>query len=65
MSNNKLTFSVVWIQADGSAAARKRLAAGSPQPEAVQPLQRRKRHKSLSAYCSLLAFVYNLNKYNV
>ncbi|KAF8715291.1 hypothetical protein AX14_012640 [Amanita brunnescens Koide BX004] len=34
----------VWIQADGSAAARKRLAAGSPQPEAVQ---RRKRRKSL------------------
>lgn len=62
MNNIELTFSVVWIHADGTAASHKRLAAGSPQPEAVK---RQKKRRSLSAYCSLLAFVYRLNKYNV
>jgi hypothetical protein len=44
----KLTLSVVWIKADGSAAASKQLATGSQHPEAAQ--HPKKWHKSLSVY---------------
>ena len=47
----KLTLSVVWIKADGSAAAHKQLASGSQHPEVVQ--HPKKRHKSLSVYLPL------------
>jgi hypothetical protein len=47
----KLTLSVVWIKADGSAAASKQLATGSQHPEAAQ--HPKKWHKSLSVYLPL------------
>ena len=53
----KLTFSVVWIKADGSAAAHKQLAAGSAQPEAVQSRPKKRRCSAYIDHCLTLFIV--------